>query len=649
LSGAVPKGTSAVVPAPAAVAAVGVDDAELPVLVADGLVDRSSGVGVVRVGHGLAGPTTCDIVFGVAGSFWTGTVRVTAGGGWTGSTHGGGASPGTVAWEAASSQGGGSPAGAGVASGPPVATTEAAARAGATNRRARPIRVRNTRGTIRDRGERPMRRPKTAGGCSPYDCRVSDPILDRDALNDCLRLAASEAAGFLAKIDSAPVRPPRAADELDGIAGALPDDGAGSLVALRELIEAAHAGATRSAGPRFFHFVMGGGTPAALAADWLASALDQIAFNWVSSPFAMRLEEVSVDGLKELFGLPAAWSGVLTSGATMANFTGFAAARRWWGQRHGVDVEEVGLASLPPVPLLASGYVHASAVKALAMLGIGRRQVQTFASDATGALDVDALERALRGLGGAPAILAATAGEVNAGGFDPLAAMADLAAEYGAWLHVDGAFGLFAAVSPATRHLVSGIDRAHSVAVDGHKWLNVPYDCGAAFVHDPDVHRGAFSASAAYLGTEEVDRPVFSNLGPEMSRRARAFAVWATLRAYGRNGYRTMVERHFALARRLAGRIDAEPELERLADVPLNVVCFRYRPHGAAEEDLQELNRRLGQAVLDDGRVYFGTTVYGGKVAFRPAIVNWRTREEDVDLIVPTVLELGASLVPARA
>jgi glutamate/tyrosine decarboxylase-like PLP-dependent enzyme len=477
---------------------------------------------------------------------------------------------------------------------------------------------------------------------------LADPIADRALVDECLRLVASEAAGYLAEIDEALVRPPEPADSLEGIAGALPDEGAGSLEALRTLIGAADAGATRSAGPRFFHFVMGGGTPAALGADWLASALDQIAFNWVSSPLASRLEQISVDWLKELFGLPAAWSGVLTTGATTANFTGLAAARRWWGLAHGVDVDEQGLSGLAAVPVLGGGYVHASALKALGMLGLGRR-AQTFAADATGRLDTGALEQALRALGGAPAILVATAGDVNAGGFDPIGELADLAAEHNAWLHVDGAFGLFAAVSPSTRELVDGIDRAHSVAVDGHKWLNVPYDCGAAFVHDAELHRGAFTASAAYLGREESDRPVFSNLGPEMSRRSRAFAVWATLRAYGRSGYREMVERHMALARRLGEQVDAAPELELLEDVTLNVVCFRYRPPGFAEDELDELNRRVGQAVLEDGRVFFGTTVYGGQVAFRPAIVNWRTRAEDVDLVVPAVLELGASLVAQPA
>ena len=454
---------------------------------------------------------------------------------------------------------------------------------------------------------------------------MGDPLLEHGAVEECLRVVTDEAVRYLREVDSAPVRPP---DTSDLLPLALPDEGAGSLASIRALIEATEAGATRSAGPRFFHFVMGGGTPAALAADWLTSAVDQIAFNWVSSPFAMRLEEIAVGWLKELFGLPAAWSGVLTSGATTANFTGLAAARRWWGLQHGIDVEEEGLAGLPAMPVFGTEHVHVSALKALAMLGIGRRQVRP--------LDSASLSE--------PALLLATAGDVNTGAFDPLAELADLASERGAWLHVDGAFGLFAALSPLSSELIAGIDRAHSVAVDGHKWLNVPYDCGAAFVHDPELHRGAFSATAAYLGTQELDRPVFSDLGPEMSRRARALSVWATLHAYGRDGYRAMVERHLQLARRLAEQVDAEPELERLAEVPLNVVCFRYRPQGVADAELDQLNRRLGQAVLDDGRVYFGTTVHAGTVAFRPAVVNWRTREEDVDLIVPTVLELGSQL-----
>jgi glutamate/tyrosine decarboxylase-like PLP-dependent enzyme len=471
---------------------------------------------------------------------------------------------------------------------------------------------------------------------------VADPLFDHGNLGAALRLVAAEAEAYLAGVDDAPVRPPGSPD-IEG--NMLPAEGVGSLAALNELIAASLEGATRSTGPRFFHFVMGGGTPAALGGDWLASALDQVAFNWVSSPFAARLEQVSLDWVKDLFGLPRAWSGVITTGATMANFVGLAAARRWWGLQHDVDIEADGLAGLPPIPVLSSGYVHASALKAVGMLGIGRRNVSVLASDAVGRLDLKKLDERLGALEGRPAVIIANAGDVNTGDFDPLAEIIAIARRHRAWVHVDGAFGLFAALSPLTRHLVEGIEQADSVTVDGHKWLNVPYDTGFAFVRDAAVHAGAFSASAAYLGSEALQRPVFGNLGPEMSRRARALAVWATLRAYGRDGHRAMVERHLHLARRVADQVDAAPDLERLADVRLNVVCFRYRPPDVPEAELNDINRRLGELILEDGRVYFGTTDYAGKVAFRPAMVNWRTREEDVDLIVRVVRELGSRSV----
>jgi glutamate/tyrosine decarboxylase-like PLP-dependent enzyme len=393
-----------------------------------------------------------------------------------------------------------------------------------------------------------------------------------------------------------------------------------------------------------FHFVTGGVTPAALGGDWLASALDQNAFSWVGTPLGSRLEAVTIRWLKELFHLSASWAGVLTTGATMANFTALAAARHWYGEHHGVDVEERGLAGLPPVTVLSSGYIHVSAVKALAMLGIGRASVRRLARDRVGRLDLEALEASLRDLGGAPSIVVATAGEVNAGDFDPIEAMADLAGRHGAWLHVDGAFGLFARVSPRAEALAAGVERADSVIADGHKWLNVPYDSGFAFVRDPMALPKAFTASADYLPSPEDPHPNFGYFGPEMSRRARALPAWASLRAYGRAGYRAMVERHLDLAQRLAERIDDEPSLERLADVPLNVVCFRFRPAGLDESDLDELNRRLGEALVEDGRVYVGTTTYDGRVALRPAIVNWRTTERDVDALVDVAIELGTKL-----
>jgi glutamate/tyrosine decarboxylase-like PLP-dependent enzyme len=234
---------------------------------------------------------------------------------------------------------------------------------------------------------------------------------------------------------------------------------------------------------------------------------------------------------------------------------------------------------------------------------------------------------------------------VNAGEFDPIREMLDIARNHGAWLHVDGAFGLFARISPRTRHLTDGADEADSVTVDGHKWLNVPYDCGFSFVRDVGLLKRAFAYSADYLPGPEDPRPNFGSVGPESSRRARALAVWATLQAYGRAGHRHIVERHLDLARYLADRVDREPDLERLAPVHINIVCFRYNPGGLREPALDALNERLGRALLEDGRVFAGTTKFEGHVAFRPAISNWRTREADLDLLVDVLKELGASAV----
>ena len=470
-----------------------------------------------------------------------------------------------------------------------------------------------------------------------------DTIPDPDELDAVVAFVADEARKYLDGIADRPVRDPAAEDAAAAFGGPLPEEGSGAVAALQELLDG-QAGLVHSAGPRFFHFVNGGTTPAALGADWLTSTWDQNPGAWVSSPLAGHLESVSLGWLKELFGLPSSWGGVLTSGATMANFTALACARRWWGRRHGVDVDTDGVTGLPRMPVLASGYVHPSDRKALAMLGLGRDTVQTFTRDGVGRLDIEALGAALRSLRGAPAIVIASAGEVNAGDFDPLPAMADLVEEHGAWLHVDGAFGLFAALSDRTRHLVEGIERADSVIADGHKWLNVAYDCGFAFVKDPSLQAPVFTSGAAYLPDPLGPKPTWGYLGPEMSRRARSFAVWATLRAYGRSGYRAIVERHLDLGRHLAERVDAAPDLERLADVSLNIVCFRYRPSGHPEEGLNELNRAIADAVIEDGRVFFGSTEYDGRVAFRPAPVNWRNRPEDVELVADVVREIGTRI-----
>ena len=467
---------------------------------------------------------------------------------------------------------------------------------------------------------------------------MPDPLSDADAAEDLLRTTVEEALGYLRSLPERPVRTATTDTTARSFAGPLPEDGAPAEEVIARLV-AGLDGAHASAGPRFFHFVTGGATPAALAADWLASAVDQNAFSWASSPLGGQLEATSIRWLLDLFGLPSRWGGVLTTGATMANFTALATARSWWAERHGVDPDRDGLAGLPPMPIFSSGHVHPSATKALAMLGLGRDRVARLASDDRGTLDVPALAAALRALHGAPAVVIANAGEVNAGLFDPIGAVADLCQEHGAWLHVDGAFGLFARLAPEAAPLAEGIERADSVIADGHKWLNVPYECGFAFVHQPARLASAFTLAAAYLPADE--QPNFGYLGPESSRRARSFAVWATLSAYGRAGYRAMVERHLALARRLAERVDAAPDLELLAPAQLNIVAFRYAPPGFSG-DLDALNDRVGAAVNDDGRVMFGTTRYRGMAAFRPAITNWRTTEADVDLIADVVREVGA-------
>jgi glutamate/tyrosine decarboxylase-like PLP-dependent enzyme len=474
---------------------------------------------------------------------------------------------------------------------------------------------------------------------------VADPLREQSESLAALQQVMDAAGPYLDQLPHRLVYDRSAEPLLEKLAGALPEQGVGTQSAVETLLRVGTATATASAGPRFFHFVIGGSTPASLAADWVVSLLDQNAFVRASSRFADAAETVVLDWLRDLVGLPRGWGGALTASATFANVTGLALATHWWGERHGVDVTSAGLAGLPRMPVLGGGHVHPSARKALQLLGHGKDTVETFVSDDVGRMDLAAIRQRLTELDGAPAVLLATAGEPNAGEFDPLAEVADLAEEFGAWVHVDGAFGLFAALSPRTAHLTAGIERVDSIAADAHKWLNVPYESGFTLVRAPGRLGPAFGMpGAAYLPGPDDPRGGYGLLGPESSRRARALPIWASLAAYGRSGYRELVERHCDLAQHLAAAVDEAPDLERLAEVPLNVVCFRYRPVGLSEMELDDVNRKLGEALLDDGRVYAGTTVYRGHVALRPAISNWRTTAPDLDLLVQVVRELGAAV-----
>jgi glutamate/tyrosine decarboxylase-like PLP-dependent enzyme len=294
--------------------------------------------------------------------------------------------------------------------------------------------------------------------------------------------------------------------------------------------------------------------------------------------------------------------------------------------------------------IFSSGFVHASVSKAASMLGIGRQNVKTFAED-DGRLDSGALEAAIKDLNGAPCVIVANAGEVNAGEFDPIDAMADLAHEYNAWLHVDGTFGLFARLSPALKALTAGTERADSITADGHKWLNVPFDTGFCFVRDDRLLGEVFSLDGAYLNDDPDAAGMLGMRGPEMSRRARAFPVFATLAAYGREGYRELVERGVALAQELAAHVDDADDFELLAPTQLCITSFRYKPANLDGAQLDRLNTRLGEAILNDGQIYMGTTVSRGHVALKPAFVNWRTTSHEIGLILPILRELGEKLL----
>lgn len=432
---------------------------------------------------------------------------------------------------------------------------------------------------------------------------------------------------------------------LEALKEPLPEIGCGAQQSIEKLLQFNARAAANTGGPKCFHFIIGGNTPAALAADLLATAYETVTYTWVVSPVGVQMEIQALNWLKELFGLPASMTGIMVTGATMANFVGLAAARQWWGEQQGFDISETGMAGLTQMPVLTSGFVHASTMKVLALQGVGRANVQKFCRDDFGRLDLAAMGQALKALNDQPALVIVNAGEVNAGEFDPVEDMIKLARQHNCWVHVDGAFGLFARVSPRVAHFAEGVDQADSVTVDGHKWLNVPFDSGYAFVRDHGLLTRAFRYSADYLPAEDNPRPTLGAIGPESSRRARSFAVWATLKAYGRDGHRRIVEHCLDIAQHFAQQVRNHEQLELMADVPLNIVAFRFNPGGLSDTQLDDLNQRLGEAVLADGRFLAGTSKIGPRTIFRPAFSNWRTGNQDVEEFADVVSELGQTLL----
>lgn len=461
---------------------------------------------------------------------------------------------------------------------------------------------------------------------------MSDSI-SRPSPDAALERAYALAREFLAGLPDRAVGARMDAEALEhALDGPLPAVGEDPAAVISRLAQAADPGLVASAGPRYFGFVTGGALPAALAADWLTSAWDQNACLHAMSPAAAAIEAVAGRWLVALFGLPATTSVGFTTDATMANFAALAAARHALCARKGWDVEAEGLAGAPPLTLLAGECAHASIFAAVQMLGLGHARVRRIAADAAGRMLPAALEAALAQAEGG-CIVCAQAGEVNTGSFDPLAAIVPIARRHRAWLHVDGAFGLWAAAAPALRHLVRGVEGADSWTVDGHKWLNVPYDCGYAMVRDGAALRAAMTIRAPYLeasGARENGHYV-----PESSRRARGFATWAALRSLGRDGVGQLVERCCALARRMAAALRDVRGLELLNEVVLNQVLIRFHPTAG---DADAFTRAVLARIQAEGTCWFSGTTWQGHAAARISISNGSTTAADVDRAAAAIL-----------
>jgi glutamate/tyrosine decarboxylase-like PLP-dependent enzyme len=443
--------------------------------------------------------------------------------------------------------------------------------------------------------------------------------------------------------------PPRAGAELDAsdlrarFDEPLPETGMPVERVLGELAERCDGGLAGSTGGRFFGFVTGAALPAAAIAEAWAAAVDQNPGLWSLGPAGVAVEQVSVGWLADLLGYPHG-SGVLTSGATMGNLIGLAVARHWAGRRHGVDVREQGVWGLPRLAVYGSEELHLSDYKALRTLGLGAGCVREIPIDDRYAMRVkpleDAIERDRAGGEAEPAIVIAQAGSVNTGASDPLEAIADLCAEHGLWLHVDGAFGALFRLCERTAPLVAGMERADSLAFDAHKWLNVPNGCGFALVRDAELHAETFAGTAAYLTPGSGAN--LHELGPEASRSWRGACVWAALKQVGRQGMEELVTRCCDLAAELARLVEESPRLELCAPVPSNVVCFRYRPEGMPDgPELDQLNERIQARVAAEGEVFHTGARLAPGFCQRAAIVSWRTTSDDVAALADAVVRAG--------
>ena len=451
--------------------------------------------------------------------------------------------------------------------------------------------------------------------------------------------AFEEAVAYLQGIPSRPI--PSYVDLSTlraALGGSVPERPTEPREVVADLAAAADQGVVASGSGRFFGFVIGGANPAALAADWLTSAWDQNAGLYVLGPAASVVEEVAGEWLAELFGLPAGVSVGFVTGGQMANFTGLAAGLHDVLRRDGWDLAAGGLWDAPRVRVLAGAGRHGTIDRALRFLGVGTGAIVEVDADEQGRMRPAALAAALDQTTG-PAIVCAQVGNVNSGAIDPVAEICALAHQHEAWVHVDGAFGLWAAASPRLRPLVAGMELADSWATDAHKWLNVPYDSGLVFCAHPAAHRAAMGIRAGYLMHSAGDERDALDYGPEHSRRARGFAIYAAIRALGREGIAELVERCAALARRFAVRLAGAEGVEVLNEVVLNQVLVRFL---ATDGDHDARTRRVIERVQHDGTCWMSGTTWRGQAAMRISVSNWSTDEADVDRSVAAILRCAA-------
>jgi glutamate/tyrosine decarboxylase-like PLP-dependent enzyme len=457
-----------------------------------------------------------------------------------------------------------------------------------------------------------------------------------------LARTADMAIEFLGSLENRPVGEPVDIAALrQALGGPLPEDGADPLEVVTAIAAAADPGLVASAGPRYFGFVIGGSLPAALATDWLTSTWDQNAGLYVISPAAAVAEEVAGSWLVELLGLPSETSVGFVTGATMANFTALAAARHSVLAAAGWDVERHGLQGAPPVTVITHEGTHVTIYASLQMLGLGREgeRVRRIAADDHGRMRPEALREALVAIDG-PVIVCSQVGNVNTGAFDPLDELIPLGHDRGAWVHVDGAFGIWAAAVPSMRDRMRGYAAADSWSTDAHKWLNVPYDSGLVFVRDKAAHHAAMTLGAEYyVETAGGERDNY-NWVPESSRRARGFDVLAALRSLGRAGLVDLIERDCGLARRMADRLAPGSRVRILNEVVLNQVLVRFEgPAGDANGSLGDARTRaVIDAVQRDGTCWLGGTVWRGRAAMRVSVTGWQTTESDIDVSAAAIL-----------